>query len=152
VLVAPRGGELQPHVAAEARGKAFFGVGQILALARRLALAAVKDVNELEDKRAAAGDQHRPLERRRVIAPENCRFDDGAPVGKAHRFRGRALDLHERRAERAHQIAQAARELVAHGVEQRKGIAALRPAEQQRRLRVGLLSRRGVCGRYGFGV
>jgi hypothetical protein len=70
-LVAPGGGELQPHVAAEARGETLFGVGQLFAFARELALAAIEDVDELEDQRPRRGEQHRPLQRRRMIAPED---------------------------------------------------------------------------------
>src|SRR3546814_11295978 len=86
--------------------------------------------------RARSREQHRPLERGGVIAPEDRGGGRRTPVGKAHLLGAGALDLDRRRAERADQVAQAARELVRDALERGKGIAALRLAQQQRRLAV----------------
>src|SRR3546814_4310603 len=105
-------------------------------LFRSLAPPAIEDIDELKQQRARSREQHRPLERGGVIAPEDCGDGRRTPVGKAHLLGAGALDLDRRRAERADQVAQAARELVRDALERGKGIIVLRLAQQQRRLAV----------------
>src|SRR3546814_2670701 len=84
----------------------------LLAFLRQRALAAIKDIDELEQQRPRRGEQQRPLERRGMIAPEDRGRGFAAPVGEADPFGRAALDLHRRRAERANQVAQRPRKLV----------------------------------------
>src|SRR3546814_1302924 len=104
LLAAPGGGKLHPDVAAEARGEAILGVGQLLAFGGELALPAIEDVDELEQQRARSREQYRPLERRGVIAPEDRGGGRRTPIGKTHLLGAGAFDLDRRRTERADEI------------------------------------------------
>src|SRR3546814_14553047 len=81
-------------------------------LFRSLAPPAIEDIDELKQQRARSREQHRPLERRRVIAPEDRGGGRRTPAGKAHLLGAGALDLDRRRSARAAKVAQAAREQV----------------------------------------
>src|SRR3546814_4949516 len=70
-------------IAAEPSGEAILGIGQFLALGGELAPPAIEDIDELKQQRARSREQHRPLERGGVIAPEDCGGGRRTPVGKA---------------------------------------------------------------------